>query len=142
MSRYDDIIDLKHQESKKHTRMSLLDRAAQFSPFAALTGYEDAIKEAGRVTEEEAILDEMCRDLLDEKWQILKERITDCPHVTITYFEEDDRKSGGKYKTITGVVSKIDEYRQILLMEDGVEIQISAIYNMEGSIFHVLEEPT
>lgn len=129
--RYDDIIDLPHHVSKKHPQMPLLDRAAQFAPFAALTGHEDAIRETARLTEDEILLDESSKELLDERLQYLLEHLTERPEVTVTYFMPDERKSGGAYVTVTGVVKKVDEYRGRIALEDGREIDFAYIVELK-----------
>ena len=94
-TQYDDIIHLPHHVSKTRPQMSMLDRAAQFSPFAALTGYEDAIQETGRLTDERMELSDEDRELLDRKWHYLQEIISDRPEITVTYFVPDEKKAGG-----------------------------------------------
>ena len=96
---YNDIIDLPHHISTTRPRMSMLDRAAQFSPFAALTGYDAAIKETGRLTGQRIELTEECRAVLDRKQQVLLENLAEHPEVSVTYFVPDERKSGGAYVT-------------------------------------------
>lgn len=128
--RYDDIIDLPHPISKKHPRMPLLDRAAQFAPFAALTGHDSAIKETARLTEEEIELDENSRELLDIRLQYLQERLSERPEVTVTFFQPDARKSGGAYVTVTGVVKKVDAYARRLVFEDGREVEMGRIVEL------------
>ena len=117
--KYDDIINLPHHVSMKHPQMAALDRAAQFMPFAALTGHEAAIKETGRLTEDWVELDENKKEMLDEKLQMIKMHLNEHPAVLFTYFEADEKKSGGAYVTTTGNVKKIDEYEQQILLEDG-----------------------
>ena len=107
---YNDIIDLPHHISTTRPRMSMLDRAAQFSPFAALTGYDAAIKETGRLTGQRIELTEECRAVLDRKQQVLLENLAEHPEVSVTYFVPDERKSGGAYVTVAGRVKKVDEY--------------------------------
>ena len=106
---YDDIIHLPHPVSKTHPRMSMIERAAQFSPFAALTGYGAAIKETARLTDRKLELDEETQALLDLRQHFLLEHLAQRPEVTITYFEPDTRKEGGSYQTITARVKKLDE---------------------------------
>lgn len=108
---YQEIIDLPHHVSKTHPQMPMSDRAAQFSPFAALTGYNSAIRETGRLTEERIELDEEALMALNMRYQLLIDSLKECPEVRITYFKPDERKSGGAYLTITGVVKKVDDYR-------------------------------
>ena len=96
-NRYDEIINLPHHVSKTRPQMPMSDRAAQFAPFAALTGYDSAIKETGRLTDEKIELDEEALTALDMKYQILMDTFDDAPEVTITFFQPDERKAGGKY---------------------------------------------
>lgn len=133
---YDDIINLPHPTSKKHPRMSALDRAAQFSPFAALSGYDLAIKETARLTDQRRDLDEYEKATLDMQLRIIQDNIRDCPEVTFTYFIPDTRKSGGAYAVYTGNVKKIDTYQNCLVMVDGTEISIYEIIDMKSKIFH------
>ena len=106
--RYDDIIHLPHPTSAKYPRMSMMDRAAQFSPFAALTGYEAAIRETARVTEPKIELDEYEKEVLNERLQMLQETMTQHPTISLTYFLPDERKDGGSYVSLTGAVKHID----------------------------------
>lgn len=124
---YDDIINLPHLTSVNHPRMSLYDRAAQFSPFAALTGHEDAIKEMARLTEQETELDEDEMVKLNEKLHTIKERAGDDAEVTITCFVPDEKKSGGAYISYTGSVKKIDVYAHTVVMADNTVIPIGQI---------------
>ncbi len=128
--RYDDIIDLPHHVSRKHPQMPLLDRAAQFAPFAALTGHEAAIKETARLTEEEIELDENSKELLDLRLQYLKEHLAEHPEVTVTYFCPDEKKTGGAYETVTGLVKKVDEYAGELVFTDGRRIALGTIIEL------------
>lgn len=128
--RYDDIIDLPHHVSKKRPQMPLLDRAAQFAPFAALTGHEAAIKETARLTEEEVEIDENSKELLDLKLQYVCEHLTEQPEVTVTYFKPDEKKVGGAYVTVTGRVKKVDEYRGELVFTDGRRIVLGSIIEL------------
>lgn len=127
MSDYDDIINLPHHQSKNHPHMSMHDRAAQFAPFAALTGYDDAIKEARRLTDSKPELDENQLEELDQKLDDLMTRIEEHPEVTITYFEPDDNKDGGEYIAYDGRLSKIDYVRKALIFEDNKTISLSDI---------------
>ena len=135
ISRYDDIINLPHPTSRKHPRMSLYDRAAQFSPFAALTGHEAAVKETARLTDERIILDEDAKMKLDAKLQLIKENIGAGIEVTFTYFVPDERKSGGEYISHTGIVKKIDEYEHTVIMKDRTIIPVSDIIEIESELF-------
>ena len=129
--RYDDIIELPHHTSKKHPRMPLLDRAAQFAPFAALTGHEAAIKETARLTEDEMELDENRKELLDLRLHELQERMSECPEVTVTYFCPDEKKAGGVYETVTGKVKKVDGYAGELVFTDGRRVELKSIVELK-----------
>lgn len=132
---YADILYLSHHISKTRPQMPMGDRAAQFSPFAALTGYDDAIQETGRLTERRIHLDEDVLETLNLKFQILVAHIQEHPLITFTYFKPDTKKSGGAYITIDGIVKKIfEEENQILLM-DGIKIPVLDIVNLESTIF-------
>lgn len=133
--RYDDIINLPHHVSKSHPPMSTLNRAAQFSPFAALTGYEDAIEETARLTGKRIDLDESAKSRLDEKLRIVQEQLNIEPEITITYFQPDDKKSGGAYVSICGIVKRIDYYERTVIMQDGTRIEIEEIINITGELF-------
>ena len=128
--RYDDIIDLPHYVSRKHPQMPLLDRAAQFAPFAALTGHEAAIKETARLTEEEIELDENSKELLDLRLQQLQEHLSEQPEVTVTYFCPDEKKAGGAYETVTGAVKKVDAYAGELVFTDGRRIGLGTVIEL------------
>ena len=132
--KYDDIIKLSHHISKKHPQMSMEERAAQFAPFAALVGYEDAVEETARITTKRIELNEEEKNILDMKLQILNEqiRIQIYPNVTIMYFVSDLKKEGGKYIKISGTVKKIDEYKQLIILDDKTEIPISEIISING----------
>lgn len=135
---YDDIIHLPRHVSMKHPHMALVDRAAQFSPFAALTGHGAAIKEAARLTDERVELDEYMKDILSDKLQIIAERLIDHPEIVITYFKPDEKKNGGAYVTAAGTVKKVDEYERIVVMTDKIEIPIDDIIDIEGQIFETM----
>lgn len=127
--KYADIIDLPHHQSAKRPHMPVEDRAAQFSPFAALTGYEDAVKETARLTEERIELDEYSKDVLNQQLNEIKKDLS--KRVSITYFVPDERKDGGAYVTVKGTVKKIKEYEHIIVMTDGAEIPIEEIVQIE-----------
>lgn len=131
---YDDIINLPYKKSKRRPHMKRIDRAAQFSPFAALTTHGDAIKETGRLTSEKITLDEDSLKVLDSRFQMLLENISDHPEVTLTYFVKDNYKSGGKYLEVTGKVKKIDGIEPIIYLEDGTRITMMDVINI--SEFH------
>lgn len=136
---YDDIINLPHHVSKKHPPMSLYARSAQFAPFDALTGYEDAVRETARETTERIDIDDEIKSILDSKIQMLSEHIKNRPEVSITYFVYDLKKDGGSYITIHGIVKKIDIYNQTMYLVDKTEIPINDIIDISGKIFKVFE---
>ncbi len=119
--------------------MPMSDRAAQFAPFAALTGYDSAIKETGRLTDERIELDEEALTALDMKYQLLMDALNEAPKVTITYFQPDERKAGGKYITATGAVKKVDDFERRITMQDGSKIPMDDVLSIEGELFSVLE---
>lgn len=129
-AQYNDIINLPHHISKSHPQMSLYARSAQFAPFAALTGYEDAVKETARETNERIEIDEALKLILDSKLQYIIEKIKTKPEVSFTYFVPDLKKDGGKYLTVTGIVKKIDTYNQIIYLADNTQIPISEIIDI------------
>lgn len=129
--KYEDIIYLQHPGSKNHPPMPVEDRAAQFAPFAALTGYGDAINETSRLTEARIELDEEQRELLDRKLSFLKEHLKEKPGITVTYFVPDTLKDGGAYKKYTGYLRKIDEYSHTLVMADGKAIKVQDMVEIE-----------
>lgn len=132
---YDDIIHLPHYVSSKRPQMPMSDRAAQFSPFAALTGYDDAIHETGRLTEQKIELDEEALQELNERFTILQEHLHEQPEVRFTYFKPDSQKDGGAYLTVSGVVRKIKLYEREILLQDGTIIPVDDILKIESSIF-------
>lgn len=135
---YDDIIDLPHHESNKYPRMSIYDRCSQFMPFSALTGYSDAIKETARLTTDKVVLDDELKEILNNKLNKIKEMLSCKPIVDITYFIPDLSKDGGFYKNVSGVVRKIDLYKNIVVMGDGVNIPISDIIDIVSDIFDIV----
>lgn len=138
--RYDDIICFQHPTSSKHPRMAALGRAAQFAPFAALTGFEGTIRETARLTDAKAELDEDKIAALDMKLRFLADHLSECPEVSITYFQADGKKKGGNYKVITGVIKKIDTLEKAVIMSDTTMIPIINIFEIVGSLFTVLNE--
>lgn len=136
---YQEIINLPHHVSKTHPQMPMSDRAAQFSPFAALTGYKSAIRETGRLTEERIELDEEALMALNMRYQLLIDSLKESPEVRITYFKPDERKSGGAYLTITGVVKKVDDYKRLITMQDGMIIPLDDVLMIEGKLFSGLQ---
>lgn len=144
---YDDIINMPHHTSSKHPQMSLYDRAAQFSPFAALTGFESAIEETGRITERRVELSEDEKEVLDLRFREIRERLargedldvregvarsgSERPLVTLTYFQADALKEGGEYVTVTGKVKKLDEEEHRLVFEDGMSVAMDEVVGCE-----------
>lgn len=128
---YDDIIDLPHHVSTTRPRMSRLGRAAQFAPFAALTGYGAAIKEKARLTDERSELGEYELMELNAGIHMLMERIDEYPQVEITYFKPDEHKDGGAYLTVKSRAKRLNEYDRFILLEDGTEIPFDDIYKIE-----------
>ena len=128
--KYDDIMDLPHHVSKTHPPMDMMERAAQFSPFAALTGYEAAAKETGRLTQPRIELDESEKELLDQQIQKLEAAFPKNPSAAFTYFIPDARKEGGTYRTVSGKIRKIDPYRRIIFLESGEQIPMEEIINI------------
>ena len=120
--------------------MPMIERAAQFSPFAALTGYDAAIKETGRLTDEKIELDEEALTALDMKYQLLMDALDDAPEVTITYFQPDERKAGGKYIMATGALKKVDDFERRITMQDGTKIPMDDILTIESDAFSSLEQ--
>lgn len=131
MGKYDDIIRLPHPVSAKHARMSRLDRAAQFSPFAALTGFDATIAETGRLTDSSIELDESRIEVLNARLQYLVSAISRQPGVRITYFREDERKAGGAYVTVSGQVKKVDAYGHTVVLTDGTVIPMENVRDLE-----------
>lgn len=135
---YDDIINLPHHVSASHPQMLIANRAAQFSPFGALTGYDAAIKETARLTDEQIELEEHEIDKLDRKLNLLFERMDDHPKVTVTYFQPDGRKKGGAYVEMAGAVKKIDDVERVIVLMNGARIPIASIIDVDGKLFEGL----
>ncbi len=127
MGKYDDIIDLPHHVSPTRPHMPMPDRAAQFMPFRALTGYEDTVRETARLTEERSSLTEEEKAVIDGKLQLLSEKLSDQPQVTLTYFRPDRKKAGGAYVTLTGRLKKIDDHGGALVLAGGERVPIKDI---------------
>ena len=132
---YDDIINLPHHVSITRPQMPLINRAAQFSPFSALTGYDSAIRETARLTDDRIELGESSIAELDMKLSILTSEIDNRPEITVTYFIKDAKKSGGAYVTITGAIKRIDEHERAILLVDGRKIIIDDVLEIESEIF-------
>ena len=129
--KYDDIINLSHHVSSRHPQMPMMNRAAQFSPFAALTGYEDAVRETARLTDEKIELDEYEKEELDRKIQWIGSHLDEHIPVSITYFQPDDRKAGGTYEEIIDTIRKINVYEHEILLTKGTKIPIMNILLMD-----------
>lgn len=127
--KYDDIIDLPRPVSSRHARMSMVDRGAQFSPFAALTGFDAAIQETGRLTDRQVELTEGSKEALNEKLLLLAQQ--DRPEVAVTFFQPDQRKLGGAYVRVTGRVRKVDTYQNAIILTDGLAIPFERILEIE-----------
>ena len=132
---YDDIIALPHHVSKKRPQMPLGDRAAQFSPFAALTGHEAAIRETARLTAEKIELTEDAKAALDAKQSLLCKVIASHPVITVTYFEHDEKKAGGEYATFKASLKEIDTYNRTLVFDGGTHIPVCDVLDIESDIF-------
>lgn len=135
MGDYDDIIRLPHHVSEKHPPMSAIDRAAQFSPFSALTGYDAVIEETGRLTDSRIELEEYTQGILDLKQQILLDMAPEQPEITVTYFLPDERKHGGAYRKYTGKLKRVDTCHRAMIMTDGTEIDLDEIVDIDSDLF-------
>ncbi len=140
---YDDIICLPHPVSKRHPQMPLSDRAAQFAPFAALTGHDEAIKETARRTDSFVELDEGQREKLDRRLQMLLAKIGERPlwkpEIRVTYFRPDPVKDGGAYVSASGFLQKVDLYRRRILFTDGTSLPMENLFSIEGEPFRDLD---
>lgn len=127
MNSYDDMLNLPHHTSPSRPRMSNYNRAAQFAPFAALTGYEEAISETARITDTRIELDEYTKAELNEQLNLLKDHEGESVEVRITYYQPDEKKDGGAYLNVVGQIRKIDEYHRLIIMEEGRKIPIDGV---------------
>ena len=132
---YEDIIHLPYPVTSNRKKMSMIDRAAQFSPFAALVGYDDAIEETARLTGERIELDENEKYILDLRQQYLLRHLEQSPDVSITYFCPDDRKSGGSYVTATGNLKNILPHADTMILSDGTVIKLQDVIRLDSSLF-------
>ena len=130
MNKYDDIIDLPHHVSKTRKPMSLYNRAAQFAPFAALTGYDDAIEETARLTETKVELSDELKNDLNQKINFIKNNIKVHPEITIKYFVRDNKKSGGIYKSLTSIIKKVDDFNKCLIFADNTNVYFDDIISI------------
>lgn len=135
--KYDDIINLPRHVSKKRTPMAIQNRAAQFSPFAALTGHGEAVEETARITQRRIALDKYMKEELNNKLQVLIKEIKEKHQIKITYFTPDETKEGGNYIDTTGTIKKIDDHKKLILMDDKTLIPIDEIISLEGQVFHI-----
>lgn len=135
---YADIINLPHHELTTRQRMPLINRAASFSPFAALTGYDEAVKETARQTSKRIELDEGTKEILNDKLRIAVEKADEQPEITITFFLSDKKKDGGAYLTIKAVIKRIDEYERLVVFTDKTTLPIDDIYEIDGEIYNNL----
>lgn len=138
-NRYDDIINLPHHVSESHPKMSQHDRAAQFSPFAALTGYDDAVRETARLTGSRIELDDAVLVMLDEKLKLLRSELKSHPVAAFTYFVPDEKKDGGEYVTVNGSVKRIDDTNRSIILADDTSVPIDDIIGIDGELFSALE---
>ena len=137
--KYDDIINLPHHVSETRAHMPMLDRAAQFSPFAALTGYDAAVVETARLTDQKLELDETQKEHISEQLFELQERVSEQPEATVVYFVPDEKKAGGAYEMASGKIKKIDEYSQVLSFTDGTEIPFDSVYLIQSEALRMME---
>lgn len=137
--KYDDILHLPHPTSSRHPRMSMADRAAQFSPFAALTGHGAAVSETARLTDRKAELSEDIQGLLDLKQHLLLEHIDEQPEISVTWFQPDVRKEGGQYRTVTARLQRVDAYARLLVLTDGTRIPLDDVADFQCPLFSGLQ---
>ncbi len=136
---YADLLDHPHFVSVRHPRMSAHERAAQFSPFAALTGYGAVVDEAARLTEQKIELDEGQKALLDMRLQLLESLRPDIPEADFTYFLPDEHKEGGRYVTVSGRLKRMDELRLAVILMDGTIIPIENILQIQCEALDMLD---
>ena len=137
---YDDIINLPHYVSKKRPQMSIEARSAQFAPFAALTGYDERVKETARLTDKKIELEDGQKEILNNKLLYILENINMKPEINFTYFVPDTKKSGGKYIDKTGIIRKIDMVEQYIQFTDKSKIDINNILSIESDLFNCFSE--
>lgn len=137
--KYGDIIDLPHHVSTRYPQMSMITRAAQFSPFAAIDGHHEGVDEVARETEEFLELDENVKSVLNDKLNFLMQNIKLHPKISITYFKPDDRKKGGAYLIASGIVSKIKEHERLIILDDNTAVPIDMVFGLEGEIFNTMD---
>lgn len=140
MEDYDDIINIPYSGKKSGVALSMHQRAAQFAPFAALVGHDSMIMETARLTDEELEVTDEAIAILSRKMNCLRMTLSQRPVVTITYFLADEKKSGGEYRTAIGVIRKIDDYENLIVMEDGTRIPLRHILDLDSEIINQMEE--
>ena len=134
MSRYDDIIHLPHHVSKTRKPMLMINRAAQFAPFAALSGHDEAIAETARLTVPKQMLSSDEQEMLSKRLAYVIEHISERPSLTFTYFIPDPLKEGGRYVTVIGIIRTYDEFEKSIMLEDGTILSIDKIIAISGNI--------
>ena len=139
VGKYDDMIEMKNPTPTCRPRMSMVDRGAQFAPFAALTGYEAVVEEAARLTDARLELSEDMKTMLNDKMQMILDNLENEPFVTITYFVPDKRKAGGSYVDFSGIVERIDEYERCIIMKDETKIPIEQVRAIDGELFNGID---
>ena len=137
--KYDDIINLPHHVSETHPQMSMRNRAAQFSPFAALSGHSDAIHETARYTDDFQGVDESNVEALNQKIAMILDKINEHPQITITYFKPDEKKEGGSYTLKMGNIKRVEDYEHVLQFPDNEKIPIQSIFNIDGEMFSIID---
>jgi hypothetical protein len=130
-SKYEDMVYMPHHVSLRHPRMSRRNRAAQFAPFAAVTGHESSVREASRITEEKINLDDSYKEELNTKLMIVLKQTKEKRTAIITYFMKDNNKPGGSYLSVQGIVEKFDEFKKIIILENGINIPIDDVYDIK-----------
>ena len=137
--KYDDMIGLGHHISKTHPPMARIKRAAQFAAFDALTGFGEAILEAGRETEEKLELSEDMIDMINARLAVIEQHIKEQPSIAVTYFLPDTKKAGGRYVTVSGNVRKLDSVKRVMVFADETRIPIGDIRYIESDLFRLFE---
>lgn len=132
---YSDIIHLPYR-GRKGGGLSMYQRAAQFAPFAALTGHDAAIRETARLTDSQIELGDENNEILNRRLSIIRDHLKETPEITITFFQPDEKKSGGTYESYTGCIKDVDDYEQQLVMMDGKKIALSSILDIDGKLFN------
>ncbi len=138
--KYDDMIGLEHPISRTHPPMARIKRAAQFAAFDALTGFGEAIHEAGRETEEKLELSEDMIDMIDARLAVIEQHIKEQPSISVTYFLPDTKKAGGRYVTVSSKVKKLDGVESVIVLTDGTKIPIEDVRMIEGDLFRAFEQ--